>query len=46
MTDVGSNSFNSVLTKGTQRETVSSMHEFDWDDEKNAILERTRGVQV
>ena len=33
------------LTKGTQRETVSSMHEFDWDDEKNAILERTRGVR-
>ena len=27
------------LTKGTQHETVSSMHEFDWDDEKDAVLE-------
>ena len=39
MADVRLNSFNSALTKGTQQGTVSSMHEFDWDDEKDAVLE-------
>ena len=39
MTDVGSNNFNGALTKGTQQGTVSSMHEFDWGDEKDAVLE-------
>jgi len=34
----------SVLTKGTHHATVALMGGFDWDEAKNASLERTRGV--
>ena len=33
-----------MLTKGTQHEMLPRVHEFDWDDEKNELLEKTRGV--
>lgn len=32
------------MTKGTQYAIVSAMDNFDWDDEKNRLLEKTRGV--
>lgn len=33
-----------MLTKGTHHAILSHVHEFDWDDEKNELLEKTRGV--
>ena len=33
-----------MLTKGTQHEMLPRVREFDWDDEKNELLEKTRGV--
>jgi len=35
---------NGLLTIGTHRGTLILMSEFDWSDEKNEMLERTRQV--
>ena len=32
------------MTIGTRDAMLSHVHEFDWDDENNELLEKTRGV--